>query len=391
MPTTPSEDEVLTWFDQLSNWGRWGDDDRLGTLNHVTPARRVAAAQLVREGVSVSCAWDMRTGRQPGATVENQRYMLSTGLGLADEGRRNLLGEGRAGGAQEFIGMVFHGHTITHVDSLCHFMWDGKMYNGASSTLIDSRDGAMSHDVTAAKQGILTRGVNASSNQVTAPTFARCHTPQASSISINSWRWASCSSSTIPPGCPNVSTATIALVRGVIAASTLSTSMFRFCGSISTSTGLAPTYSTQLVEATKLNGVVITSSPGPTPAASMAQCNPPVPDDTPTPWRRPATCAQASSNFSSLPPIVRVLVCNTSTTASISACVMSGWDKGMAVVCVCIRMGSSGAGGGRGRPPPDEGYTSKPLRSDNQDGFAIGIHRRVVKRTRPGPFTFHKA
>jgi hypothetical protein len=38
-------------------------------------------------------------------------------------------------------------------------MWDGKMYNGASSTLIDSRDGAMSHDVTAAKQGIMTRGV----------------------------------------------------------------------------------------------------------------------------------------------------------------------------------------------------------------------------------------
>ena len=62
MPTTPSEDEVLTWFDQLSNWGRWGDDDRLGTLNHVTPAKRVAAAQLVREGVSVSCSWDMRTG-----------------------------------------------------------------------------------------------------------------------------------------------------------------------------------------------------------------------------------------------------------------------------------------------------------------------------------------
>ena len=38
MPTAPSEEVVLTWFDDLSNWNRWGDDDRLGTLNHLTPA-----------------------------------------------------------------------------------------------------------------------------------------------------------------------------------------------------------------------------------------------------------------------------------------------------------------------------------------------------------------
>jgi hypothetical protein len=31
MPTVPGEDEVLSWFDQLSNWGRWGPDDRDGT------------------------------------------------------------------------------------------------------------------------------------------------------------------------------------------------------------------------------------------------------------------------------------------------------------------------------------------------------------------------
>ena len=37
MPTAPSEEEVLTWFDQLSNWNRWGEGDLLGTLNHVTP------------------------------------------------------------------------------------------------------------------------------------------------------------------------------------------------------------------------------------------------------------------------------------------------------------------------------------------------------------------
>ena len=40
-------------MDSLSNWGRWGDDDQLGTLNYVTPEVRRAAALLVTEGVSV--------------------------------------------------------------------------------------------------------------------------------------------------------------------------------------------------------------------------------------------------------------------------------------------------------------------------------------------------
>jgi kynurenine formamidase len=150
---------VLTWFEQLSNWDRWGDDDRLGTLNHVTPAKRVSAAALVQQGLSVSCSWDIRTGQQPGATVENQRYMLSTGLGLTDEGRKNLLAGGRAGGAQEFIGMVFHGLDVTHLDSLAHIFWDGKMYGGASASLVSDRQGALKHDVLAVAQGVTTRGV----------------------------------------------------------------------------------------------------------------------------------------------------------------------------------------------------------------------------------------
>ena len=36
--------EILAYFDTLSNWGRWGGEDRLGTLNYVTPDVTVAAA-----------------------------------------------------------------------------------------------------------------------------------------------------------------------------------------------------------------------------------------------------------------------------------------------------------------------------------------------------------
>ncbi|MSR59738.1 MAG: hypothetical protein EXS05_19200 [Planctomycetaceae bacterium] len=40
----------------LSNWGRWGKEDQLGTLNLITADKRKEAATLVQEGVSVSLA-----------------------------------------------------------------------------------------------------------------------------------------------------------------------------------------------------------------------------------------------------------------------------------------------------------------------------------------------
>ena len=35
----PTEQEVLEYFKSLSNWGRWGDDDQLGTPNLITPEK----------------------------------------------------------------------------------------------------------------------------------------------------------------------------------------------------------------------------------------------------------------------------------------------------------------------------------------------------------------
>ena len=55
----PTQDDVLGYFNTLSNWGRWGDEDELGTLNHITDDVRLAAARAVRHGRSVSCAWEV--------------------------------------------------------------------------------------------------------------------------------------------------------------------------------------------------------------------------------------------------------------------------------------------------------------------------------------------
>src|SRR6202022_3970257 len=41
---------------ELSNWGRWGKDDQMGTVNLITAAKRKHAASLVREGTTVSLA-----------------------------------------------------------------------------------------------------------------------------------------------------------------------------------------------------------------------------------------------------------------------------------------------------------------------------------------------
>src|SRR4051812_19651462 len=49
-----SEAQFAAWQTELSNWGRWGKDDELGTLNLVTPEKRKAALALVKEGVPVS-------------------------------------------------------------------------------------------------------------------------------------------------------------------------------------------------------------------------------------------------------------------------------------------------------------------------------------------------
>ncbi len=77
----------------------------------------------------------------------------------------------------------------------------------------------------------------------------------------------------------------IALVRGVMAASTAFGSMVAPSGSISTSTGFAPARSIAEAVATKVMVVVITSSPGPMSSAFSAMCSAAVPELQATAWR----------------------------------------------------------------------------------------------------------
>ena len=61
--------------------------------------------------------------------------------------------------SMDFIGMVFHGWAITHVDSLAHFFWEGKLYNGRPAHLISASMGATVESIELAAEGIVSRGV----------------------------------------------------------------------------------------------------------------------------------------------------------------------------------------------------------------------------------------
>jgi hypothetical protein len=50
----PKAEEVRAYIRERRNWGRWGRDDQVGAINLITPAKRAAAARLVRSGRSVS-------------------------------------------------------------------------------------------------------------------------------------------------------------------------------------------------------------------------------------------------------------------------------------------------------------------------------------------------
>ena len=152
----PSEAQVLEWMTSLSNWGRWGDDDQMGCLNLITPEKRKQAAALVRDGVTVSCARPNTAEMTPEVANQVQRFMVDSGEGRdTDPPERKLIRRG----ASEFIGMVFHGQTITHIDALSHYSWQAKLYNGRPVSLITSKEGAQSHSIEVASDGIVTRGV----------------------------------------------------------------------------------------------------------------------------------------------------------------------------------------------------------------------------------------
>jgi hypothetical protein len=56
-----SAEDFAALFAAVSSWGRWGETDERGALHYLTPARVVAAAGLVRDGITVSMSFPVDT------------------------------------------------------------------------------------------------------------------------------------------------------------------------------------------------------------------------------------------------------------------------------------------------------------------------------------------
>jgi kynurenine formamidase len=155
----PPEEEVLRYFERYSNWGRWGHEDELGTLNLITPEHRVRGARLVRDGISVGCAklltTEINVNVQPPLFPQPQHFMLQCGQQFAHRHNEpNVLQT-----ALDYFGVAFHNVLVTHLDAVGHVFWNGEMYNGVSAASNTSAAGATVQSVDGARDGIVSRGV----------------------------------------------------------------------------------------------------------------------------------------------------------------------------------------------------------------------------------------
>jgi kynurenine formamidase len=141
--------EFRELFERVSNWGRWGPNDERGTLNHLTPDRVAAAAELVSTGRTVSLSRPLNTEPELDNPEPADHHMT-----LLD-GREHR--EGLAF-AKDYIGVDYHNDSHSHLDALCHVDFDGALYNGRSSESI-TEDGATAETVEVMKDGVVGRGV----------------------------------------------------------------------------------------------------------------------------------------------------------------------------------------------------------------------------------------
>ena len=133
-----SDESYIAMYRDRRNWGRWGANDQVGAINLITPEKRAAAAALVRTGRTVSLS---RVFEPP------QHFMQKSSRGQD------------GGYVMDYLGFIYHGGVVTHIDALCH-IWDGDgMWQGRDPDVEITTQGAQFADITHWSTGIITKGV----------------------------------------------------------------------------------------------------------------------------------------------------------------------------------------------------------------------------------------
>jgi len=145
-----TRDEFAALFRRLKHTSRWGAADRRGALNHITAAHVIAATQEVRLGRSVSLARPIETALAAD-NPEPARYEM-TGA------REDHCVERGLDFAMDRFAMNVHGNAMSHVDALCHVVFDAKLFNDVPVDVI-TPTGATSLSIDVIRDGIVGRGV----------------------------------------------------------------------------------------------------------------------------------------------------------------------------------------------------------------------------------------
>ena len=148
-PVTLAEFDDI--FEAVKNWGRWGPEDELGTLNYVTADTVRAAAATVRSGRRATMAIPMNTSAGPDNPSPVIHHVV--------QGHDIDIGSSGVTFATDYVGLAFHGDCHTHMDALCHIAYQGRVYNGRPAQQVMTSKGATALDVTTYREGLVGRGV----------------------------------------------------------------------------------------------------------------------------------------------------------------------------------------------------------------------------------------
>ena len=136
-----SQAQFDEWVGTLSNWGRWGPDDEIGTLNLITPEKRKEASSLVQNGVTVSLARNTDNIE----SVDNPCPV-----------EWEMINATRNGASDRIAFRCIHGLGTTHIDGFGHRFFDGKMWNGVEmAQTVTMEEGAKVNSVLTMKDGIV--------------------------------------------------------------------------------------------------------------------------------------------------------------------------------------------------------------------------------------------
>ncbi|MCX4767243.1 cyclase family protein [Streptomyces sp. NBC_01275] len=143
-----TEDEFGVLYRRLLSSAAWAAGDR-GALAALTPARVLAATREVRTGRTVTLAAPVETLPGPD-NPEPAKHRMS---GQPEEDASSGLHF-----ARDSFAMNVHGDADSHIDALCHVIYDGTLHGGVSASSVTA-DGATTLSIEVARDGIVGRGV----------------------------------------------------------------------------------------------------------------------------------------------------------------------------------------------------------------------------------------